>query len=165
MASGEVRLSIGRAKPETDPVCGMKVDPGRAGGGSHEQPETDPVCGMKVDPATARGGSHQHAGKTYWFCNPRCRERFAADPEHWLEKGPSLAAMRAETAAARRGCRRHPGRGPARTAPGRRARRVDLPDGPRGARDEARRLPDLRHGARAARRLGARGARTPSSTT
>ncbi len=51
--------------------------------------ETDPVCGMKVDPATARGGSHEHAGKDHWFCNPRCRERFAADPEHWLKAGPS----------------------------------------------------------------------------
>jgi Cu+-exporting ATPase len=57
--------------------------------------ETDPVCGMKVDPAAARGGSHEHAGKTYWFCNPRCRERFAADPAHWLEAGPSAAAMSA----------------------------------------------------------------------
>jgi Cu+-exporting ATPase len=56
--------------------------------------ETDPVCGMKVDPAAARGGSHEHGGKTYWFCNPRCRERFAADPEHWLKAGPSMAAMR-----------------------------------------------------------------------
>ncbi|HSD27732.1 MAG TPA: heavy metal translocating P-type ATPase, partial [Vicinamibacteria bacterium] len=54
---------------------------------------TDPVCGMKVDPATARGGSHEHAGKTYWFCNPRCRERFASDPRHWLKAGPSMAAM------------------------------------------------------------------------
>ncbi len=54
---------------------------------------TDPVCGMKVDPATARGGSHEHGAKTHWFCNPRCRERFAADPEHWLKAGPSAAAM------------------------------------------------------------------------
>jgi Cu+-exporting ATPase len=57
--------------------------------------ETDPVCGMKVDPATARGGSHEHGGRTYWFCNPRCRERFAADPGHWLKQGPSGAAMSA----------------------------------------------------------------------
>jgi len=57
------------------------------------KPETDPVCGMKVNPATARGGSHEHAGRTFWFCNPRCRERFAADPAHWLERGPSPAAM------------------------------------------------------------------------
>jgi Cu+-exporting ATPase len=55
--------------------------------------ETDPVCGMKVDPKTARGGSHEHGGKTYWFCNPRCRERFAGDPEGVLRSGPSRAAM------------------------------------------------------------------------
>ena len=45
----------------------------------------DPVCGMMVDPAAARGGSHAHNGKTYFFCNPRCRERFAADPEKYLD--------------------------------------------------------------------------------
>ncbi len=69
---------------------GTKVTLGRPGS---VRLETDPVCGMKVDPATARGGSHEHAGKTYWFCNPRCRERFAADPAHWLKAGPSAAAM------------------------------------------------------------------------
>jgi Cu+-exporting ATPase len=56
---------------------------------------TDPVCGMKVDTASPRGGTHEHAGKTYFFCNPRCRERFAADPGHWLARGPSPAAMKA----------------------------------------------------------------------
>jgi len=45
----------------------------------------DPVCGMMVDPSTARGGSHVHKGNTYFFCNPRCRERFAADPEKYLD--------------------------------------------------------------------------------
>jgi P-type Cu+ transporter len=69
---------------------GVKVTLGRPGS---VRLETDPVCGMKVDPATARGGSHEHAGKTYHFCNPRCRERFAASPEHWLKSGPSAAAM------------------------------------------------------------------------
>ncbi|MES1186162.1 MAG: heavy metal translocating P-type ATPase [Myxococcales bacterium] len=48
----------------------------------------DPVCGMTVDPAKARGGSHEHAGHTYYFCNPRCRERFAADPAKYLEPKP-----------------------------------------------------------------------------
>ena len=62
--------------------------------------ETDPVCGMKVDVAKPGGGSHEHEGKTYWFCNPRCRERFAADPRHWLERGPSMAAMAAPAPAA-----------------------------------------------------------------
>ena len=45
----------------------------------------DPVCGMMVDPATARGGSHVHKENTYFFCNPRCRERFAAGPEKYLD--------------------------------------------------------------------------------
>jgi Cu+-exporting ATPase len=71
---------------------GAKITLGRPGS---VRLEADPVCGMKVDPATARGGSHEHAGKTYWFCNPRCRERFAADPGHWLRQGPSAAAMSA----------------------------------------------------------------------
>ncbi len=65
------------------------------GGPGSVRLETDPVCGMNVDPATARGGSYEHSGKTYWFCNPRCRERFAADPGHWLKQGPSAAAMSA----------------------------------------------------------------------
>jgi Cu+-exporting ATPase len=71
---------------------GTKITLGRPGS---VRLQTDPVCGMKVDPATARGGSHEHEGKTHWFCNPRCRERFAVDPEHWLNAGPSLAAMAA----------------------------------------------------------------------
>ena len=47
---------------------------------------TDPVCGMTVDPeATAH--HFEHAGTTYHFCCARCRERFMADPEHWLAGG------------------------------------------------------------------------------
>ena len=53
--------------------------------------EIDPVCGMKVDPAHPRGGTFTHAGKTYGFCNPRCRERFAADPERYLASAPPAA--------------------------------------------------------------------------
>ena len=44
---------------------------------------TDPVCGMHVDPA--RAASHwDYQGTRYYFCNPRCRERFEADPEKYL---------------------------------------------------------------------------------
>ena len=43
----------------------------------------DPVCGMSVSPATAKW-KHEHAGETYYFCNPRCAERFRADPEKYL---------------------------------------------------------------------------------
>ncbi len=42
----------------------------------------DPVCGMRVDPATAKIVA-EHAGSRVFFCGPRCRERFLADPERW----------------------------------------------------------------------------------
>jgi Cu+-exporting ATPase len=48
----------------------------------------DPVCGMSVTPGKARGGSATHAGHEYWFCNPRCREKFIADPEKYLAPDP-----------------------------------------------------------------------------
>lgn len=54
----------------------------------------DPVCGMKVNPASARGGSHEHAGHTYYFCNPRCRERFAAEPDRYLAPAAPPAAVK-----------------------------------------------------------------------
>src|SRR5580765_1868846 len=43
----------------------------------------DPVCNMDVAPATARG-SAEYKGQTYYFCSPRCVERFKADPEKYL---------------------------------------------------------------------------------
>ncbi len=47
----------------------------------------DPVCGMMVDPASAVG-KHEHRGKTYYFCNPRCLEKFRAEPEKYLAPSP-----------------------------------------------------------------------------
>jgi heavy metal translocating P-type ATPase len=51
----------------------------------------DPVCGMSVDPHTAKH-RHTHEGHTYFFCNPRCREKFIADPMGYLapEKAPPV---------------------------------------------------------------------------
>ena len=46
----------------------------------------DPVCGMSVDPHTARHTA-MHAGRPYYFCSARCRERFIADPEKYLAPG------------------------------------------------------------------------------
>ncbi|MEA2818179.1 MAG: P-type Cu+ transporter [Bradyrhizobium sp.] len=45
---------------------------------------TDPVCGMRVDPQTAK---HRLAykGQGYFFCSGRCRERFAAEPDKFLQ--------------------------------------------------------------------------------
>lgn len=39
---------------------------------------TDPVCGMSVDVASAPA-SAQRDGSTYYFCSPRCRDRFARE--------------------------------------------------------------------------------------
>ena len=58
----------------------------------------DPVCGMSVTIATAKH-THAHEGRTFYFCNPRCKERFIADPERYID--PELKA-RAE-ALARKG--------------------------------------------------------------
>ena len=45
--------------------------------------ETDPVCGMQVDPKTA-AASYEHEGKTYYFCAPGCKAAFEKDPEKYL---------------------------------------------------------------------------------
>src|SRR5690606_18383582 len=42
----------------------------------------DPVCGMSVTAESRH--RHEHEGQTYYFCNPRCREKFAADPDKYL---------------------------------------------------------------------------------
>jgi Cu+-exporting ATPase len=47
----------------------------------------DPVCGMEVSPESA-AGSHEYRGERYYFCNPRCLEKFQADPEHYLAPKP-----------------------------------------------------------------------------
>jgi P-type Cu+ transporter len=58
----------------------------------------DPVCGMQVDPQRA-AASYHYNGTTYYFCNPRCEERFAEEPERYLLPA-RRAADRAEAAQA-----------------------------------------------------------------
>lgn len=45
----------------------------------------DPVCGMTVNPATA-AAALEHDGQRYYFCNPRCAEKFRAEPGKYLKK-------------------------------------------------------------------------------
>jgi Cu+-exporting ATPase len=62
----------------------------------------DPVCGMTVEVASA-DHVHEHDGTTYYFCNPRCKSRFAADPLSFLDperKAAEEAARRAKAAKA-----------------------------------------------------------------
>src|ERR1700733_14640529 len=69
------------------------VDP--AGHGDHVH-STDAVCGMSVDPQSAK---HRLAykGQDYFFCSARCRERFEAEPDKFLQPKPPEAAARAGT--------------------------------------------------------------------
>jgi Cu+-exporting ATPase len=56
----------------------------QAGGCQHgRQTVIDPVCGMTVDPKKTPH-SATYAGKPFYFCGPRCRERFLAEPERFL---------------------------------------------------------------------------------
>lgn len=56
----------------------------------------DPVCGMMVDPHTA-AGKFEHGGTMFYFCNPRCLDRFSQDPEGYLT-GKHEQSMEAEPA-------------------------------------------------------------------
>jgi Cu+-exporting ATPase len=65
----------------------------------------DPICKMKVNPAVPKGGSFEFQGTTYYFCNPKCNARFAADPERYLApewKGTKGMAAPAAAAAGTR---------------------------------------------------------------
>jgi Cu+-exporting ATPase len=66
-----------------------------AGHGDHVH-ATDPVCGMRVDPQTAK---HRLAykGQDYFFCSGRCRERFEAEPDKFLQPKPPEPAAPAGT--------------------------------------------------------------------
>jgi P-type Cu+ transporter len=44
----------------------------------------DPVCGMSVDPASTPHQAHHH-GQDWYFCAARCRQRFLADPQRFLQ--------------------------------------------------------------------------------
>jgi Cu+-exporting ATPase len=49
---------------------------------------TDPVCGMQVNPLIAKGGRSTFDGHDYFFCNPKCKTKFEADPQSYLNKIP-----------------------------------------------------------------------------
>src|SRR5581483_8724534 len=49
----------------------------------------DPVCGMTVTGDGAKY-THAHGGRTWYFCSPRCRGRFAAEPERYAGGSPAV---------------------------------------------------------------------------
>jgi xanthine dehydrogenase accessory factor len=71
-----VQLSHAAQRP------GAPVPAPAAAAAAAEETAIDPICGMTVVVSRARHVA-QHAGRTWYFCNPRCRERFLATPERW----------------------------------------------------------------------------------
>jgi Cu+-exporting ATPase len=73
--------------------------------------EIDPVCGMTVDPHDA-AGSAEYRGRTYYFCNPSCLERFKESPETFVTAAGDRRPPSEEEAAAAPGteytCPMHP---------------------------------------------------------
>src|SRR5580704_3016983 len=59
--------------------------------------ERDPVCGMTVDPLRA-GAQVEHADKNYFFCGKGCAEKFRLDPEAMLARDRERLAAKAATA-------------------------------------------------------------------
>lgn len=43
----------------------------------------DPVCGMTVDEENAEW-TGEFEGKTYYFCNERCKKAFERDPKRFV---------------------------------------------------------------------------------
>jgi len=66
----------------------------------------DPVCGMMIDPKTAKGGSSQCKDQTYYFCNPKCKTKFEANPLQYLN--PSETPSQAVDPEAIYTCPMHP---------------------------------------------------------
>ena len=65
-----------RMTPEIAKIIGR-------GTGEEINVELDPVCNMLVDPVTA-AASLEYRGKTYYFCNPGCKELFSRDPGKYI---------------------------------------------------------------------------------
>ncbi len=68
------------------------INPGHDhGAGNPGLSAVDPVCGMRVTIATAKQ-TFNHLGRTHYFCGARCREKFAAGPDLYLNPRPAAAA-------------------------------------------------------------------------
>jgi YHS domain-containing protein len=70
-----------------------------AAAGLPEDYALDPVCGMGVDPRKAGEKKSIYHGQTYYFCMPECKTRFEAEPQKYVRKeaeaGMKVAERRA----------------------------------------------------------------------
>ena len=70
--------------------------------------QTDPVCGMQVNPAAA-AGSHEYNGATYYFCSTNCLNKFKANPVAFLPSSPPQQSLKPQVSAgAKYTCPMHP---------------------------------------------------------
>ena len=85
----------------------MSEEGGCCGGGeasTQEAPLRDPVCGMTVTPQSKHHVTHD--GQPFYFCASRCKEKFIADPQRYLD--PSSVADEPPVKAAAWTCPMHP---------------------------------------------------------
>lgn len=47
--------------------------------------QQDVVCGMQVDESTASNNA-DYNGRTFYFCSPACRKKFAQRPEAYVNR-------------------------------------------------------------------------------
>ncbi len=57
----------------------------------------DPVCGMDVVAGQSKGGRYTFEGSEFQFCSPRCREKFAAEPNKYLHPIPEKRSSALKT--------------------------------------------------------------------
>ncbi|HTN53397.1 MAG TPA: XdhC family protein [Anaeromyxobacter sp.] len=84
----EIALSVLAEIVQLQRSAGKAAGPAVA---EEEATALDPICGMTVVVARARHLA-EHAGRTFYFCNARCRERFLAAPERWAAGATARAA-------------------------------------------------------------------------
>ncbi len=48
----------------------------------------DPICGMEVEPEEA-AATYEYMGKTYYFRAVGCKDRFAQNPDKYVEEEES----------------------------------------------------------------------------
>ena len=128
------------------------------------EPEViDPVCGMSILPSDAVGHV-THRGQTYHFCSQSCHRQVPGRARGYLTPAPAAASPRArdtreytcpmdpEVRQVGPGACPKCGMALEPVAPAPRTKTEwTCPMHPEIVRDEPGRLPDLRHGARAAR--------------
>jgi Cu+-exporting ATPase len=68
----------------------------------HQEPGAilDPVCAMTVDPHAGKP-TYEHEGHIFHFCGPRCREKFEASPQDYIEAEDPVCGMKVQRASAR----------------------------------------------------------------